>query len=396
MMRPLCTVALACLLPAACAGAPQPRPRAASFARASPPRTAGLKYGHTRPEIATLGKEDDQPSPPLATSASRLRPQTTPAPVGPRYGHTRSGIATWTAAPLLLQYERNGHIATSGLLSSVEAGLLLAELGAEHERRRAQTRAKLLADHGPNQRKGDVPFEQLFNSWLANGAARALVGSERLALTAAQLLGVAPGQARLYQDTLLVKRAGHGATLWHTDGHMCPIETNRFVSCWIALSPVPREKAGGSALVFADQSHRDYASLYWGESEGELECSGKKYTLSSHAPLQPGDATWHDGWVQHAAPPNRLKNDRWAFAISFFADGARTLTSNQRRRMNGETQTHTRAFTNKRATQDSPSYARWLPDLDEQSGRLFAGGGGGAQGGVKAVHAHLPLVPWTR
>jgi hypothetical protein len=155
-------VALACSLPAVGAGAPQPRPRAASSPRTPPSRTA----------------------PPLVIS--------------PPAGLELRGAPTLGARELL-EYERNGHVATRGLLSAVESGLVLAELGAEHERRRAQTKQKLLADHGPHQRKGDVPFEQLFNSWLGNGAARALVGSERLAHTAAQLLGVAPSGVRLYQ-----------------------------------------------------------------------------------------------------------------------------------------------------------------------------------------------------
>ncbi|KAG8468211.1 hypothetical protein KFE25_013294 [Diacronema lutheri] len=260
----------------------------------------------------------------------------------------------------LLAFERDGHCAMRGLLSPAEAALVLAELRAEHARRTDEMAAKLRADHGERFQKREVPFEQLFNLWTCSAAARAVVGSERLARTAATLLGCE--RVRLYQDTLLVKRRGHGATHWHSDLHMAPLDTNAFVTCWLALTPVPRQSEGGSSLVFASGSHRDCAHLFWA-AEPTAPVAPGRYSLRSHAPHAPGDATWHHGWILHAAPPNGADADRWSFAVTFFADGARTLSVQQRERMDDE---------------DSPSYRGWLAELEP---------------GAPAVHERLPLVP---
>jgi hypothetical protein len=176
---------------------------------------------------------------------------------------------------------------------------------------------------------------------------------------------------RLYQDSLFVKRAGHGETHWHSDCRMAPLETNRLVTAWIALTPVGAEREGGSALVFADGSHRDTARLFWAAGAPTAPIEAGAYALSCHAPFAPGDASWHDGWVLHGAPPNGAREDRWAVAVTFFADGARTLRPAARARMDGE---------------DAPSYEAWLSDLDAQAAR-------GAHGAL-AAHARLPLVPW--
>ncbi len=64
----------------------------------------------------------------------------------------------------------------------------------------------------------------------------ALVRDPRLAATAAALLG-AP-RLRLYQDCAFVKRPGFGATNWHSDLRMAPLDTNAFVTAWIPLRPI--------------------------------------------------------------------------------------------------------------------------------------------------------------
>jgi len=67
-------------------------------------------------------------------------------------------------------------------------------------------------------------------------AVAALVRNPRLAATAAALLG-AP-RLRLYQDCAFVKRPGFGATNWHSDLRMAPLDTNAFVTAWIPLRPI--------------------------------------------------------------------------------------------------------------------------------------------------------------
>ena len=75
---------------------------------------------------------------------------------------------------------------------------------------------------------------------------RALVGDPRLAATAAALLG-AP-RLRLYQDCVFVKQPGYGATNWHSDLRMAPLDTNALATAWIPLRPI-QARARGSALA---------------------------------------------------------------------------------------------------------------------------------------------------
>ncbi len=89
---------------------------------------------------------------------------------------------------------------------------------------------------------------QVFNLHRAAPAVRALVGDPRMAATAAALLG-AP-RLRLFQDCVFVKRQGFGATNWHSDLAMAPLDTNAFVTAWIPLRAI---QACATAVAFALQ-----------------------------------------------------------------------------------------------------------------------------------------------
>lgn len=86
-----------------------------------------------------------------------------------------------------------------------------------------------------------------------------------------------------------------------------------------------------SPLLFASGSHRDYALAYWYTLEGMTKHSGRTYPLVSHAPLSPGDATFHHGWAIHGAPPNFSGRTRKAFAITYIADDSRRFRKTGRR-----------------------------------------------------------------
>ena len=64
---------------------------------------------------------------------------------------------------------------------------------------------------------------------------------------------------RLYQDSLFVKRSGDGPTQWHSDLNQTPFDGNDFITCWIPLQDVPSIEEGGTPLMFATSSHRDFA-----------------------------------------------------------------------------------------------------------------------------------------
>ena len=71
-------------------------------------------------------------------------------------------------------------------------------------------------------------------------------------------------------------------------------------------------------------------------------------TRPSRLRYAPGDASWHHGWCLHSASENALAEDRLAFAVSFFAEGARIIEEAGLEYVNDE---------------DHPSYDEWLPDL---------------------------------
>ena len=212
----------------------------------------------------------------------------------------------------------------------------------------------------------EVPFLQAFNLHDMESPAgrdiRALATCPRLAQAAASLLGVEG--VRLYQTSAFYKSPSHGETSWHTDLHTAPLDTNDMLTCWVALSHIASDDA--SPLLFATRSHRDFALAYWYTVEGMTSSSGRKYPLVSHAPLAPGDATFHHGWLIHGAPPNFSGRTRKAFAMTFIADGSRRFRPRGRRQQHdGE---------------DLESYAHWLKDV---------------RPGAKIRHPAVPLV-WRR
>ena len=147
--------------------------------------------------------------------------------------------------------------------------------------------------------------------------------SQRMGAVAAQLLGVP--RVRLYQSCVFIKEPGMGDTNWHSDLNMVPLDTNAFVTAWLPLRSL---RAADAALAFASGSHRDFALPYWMNEAGLAAGLEGRYEVESYAPLALGDATWHAGWTLHSAPGQPASEPaRVALAASYFADGARRLTS---------------------------------------------------------------------
>lgn len=68
---------------------------------------------------------------------------------------------------------------------------------------------------------------------------------------------------------------------------MAPLDCNDFVTAWIPLDAVPARKDGGSPLVFASRSHRDFALNHWQDSRLREDLTGR-YPKKDHAPLSVG------------------------------------------------------------------------------------------------------------
>lgn len=159
-------------------------------------------------------------------------------------------------------------------------------------------------------------FLQVTNLWLKSAVARELVFSRRLAGLAARLLEV--DGVRLYHDQALLKEPGGGFTPAHADQFYWPLASDRCVTAWIPLQPVPREMgpigfyAGsqrfelGRDLPISDDSEREVAAAM--EERG--------FALVDD-PFEAGEVSFHAGWTFHRAGPNRTSGMRSAMTIIY-------------------------------------------------------------------------------
>lgn len=108
---------------------------------------------------------------------------------------------------------------------------------------------------------------------------------------------------------------------------MAPFDTNDLLTCWIPLEAVPAVDEGGSSLLFATGSHRDFALPYWYEIDGK-DLEGR-YPIASCGPFEVGDCSFHHGWTLHSAPANGLPTTRYAYAVTYVKDGVTTLSRDE-------------------------------------------------------------------
>ncbi|KAG1678416.1 hypothetical protein FOA52_015183 [Chlamydomonas sp. UWO 241] len=267
---------------------------------------------------------------------------------------------------LLLQYERAGWLRTRGVLPADAAAGLATEIEAHVSRHRLkalQQRVRVLCPEVVDPSATitseaaamealshtELGFLQFFNTHRTapqGGAIRGTVLGEHLGAMAAVLLGV--DAVRVYQDCVFVKQPGFGETNWHSDLRMTPFDTNASVTCWLPMRAVESGERD-SGLLFAEGSHRDFALPFWHDARtADLEARG--YNVVSAGRLLPGDCTWHHGWTVHSAGPQLPGSlPRTALAVTFIADGARTLdtrTCSLRKGM--------------RHDEDAESYSDWL------------------------------------
>ncbi len=214
-------------------------------------------------------------------------------------------------------FQRDGHVAVRGLASAEEIGLYRPAIEAAVGK--LALRMRPIAERDTYGKA----FIQAHNLWTRSELIKAFVFSERFASVAAQLLGCS--DVRLYHDQALFKEPGGGHTPWHQDQAYWPLDTRDTITMWMPLVDVPGD-VGSMTFASGSQQRGDLGRFVIGdESElrfGEL-VEQLQLPTRTHGAMQAGDATFHQGWTLHCAPPNPTSLLRSVMTIIWFADGAR-------------------------------------------------------------------------
>lgn len=215
------------------------------------------------------------------------------------------------------RFRREGHLLLSNVLGNAE---VLAMRAVVLDIIGGKAPIQPVSDEGGMYRGA---FDQYLNLGLSHPHVATLTHEPRLARIAGALMesrGV-----RLFNEDLFVKSPGAGVTPWHQDASVLPLEGHRMVTAWIPLQPVtandgalrvvPGTHARGKVgpVAISADSQRGFQQLI--DREGLEVCDV--------APMAPGDVHFHDGYTVHGANANTSGQVRAAFAVHYFADGAR-------------------------------------------------------------------------
>lgn len=159
-------------------------------------------------------------------------------------------------------------------------------------------------------------FLQVTNLWEQSDKARAFLFGKRLARIAAELLEV--DGVRLYHDQSLMKEVGGGPTPAHADQYYWPLASDRCVTAWVPLQPVP--PAMGPIGFYAGSHRLDLGRDVPISDESET-LIGAEMERQAHPlvedPFELGEVSFHSGWTFHRAGPNRTDRPRLVMTIIY-------------------------------------------------------------------------------
>jgi len=173
----------------------------------------------------------------------------------------------------------------------------------------------------------DKAFLQVMNLWEHSPVVREFVFGKRLAQIATDLLEV--DGVRLYHDQSLYKEASGGITPAHADQYYWPLASDRTVTAWIPLQPVPVEMgpvafyAGsqrvtlGRELGISDDSERRITST--------MEAQGFPMVIEA---FELGEVSFHGGWTFHRAGANTTAQPRSVMTIIYMDQDMRLKEPN--------------------------------------------------------------------
>lgn len=162
----------------------------------------------------------------------------------------------------------------------------------------------------------DKAFLQVMNLWEEGGAPREFVFGRRLAGIAAALLQV--DGVRLYHDQSLYKEPSGGITPAHADQYYWPVASDRTITAWVPLQPVPRDM--GPLAFFAGSQHVEFGRDLGisDESEARITADMERHGFPIvDEPFDLGEVSFHLGWTFHRAGANRSHDPRSVMTIIY-------------------------------------------------------------------------------
>jgi ectoine hydroxylase-related dioxygenase (phytanoyl-CoA dioxygenase family) len=215
---------------------------------------------------------------------------------------------------LIEDYQKNGHAMIRGVADDQEI-LAYREVIANQVR-------ELNTQNIPLHERDTYgkAFIQIGGLWMKSEAVKRFVLAKRFAKIAADLMGVSG--VRIYHDQALFKEPGDGHTPWHQDQIYWPLDTDKTITMWMPLVPVPEEVG---SMTFASESQKNgfvSKQLISDESNRTLAAyiESKGLTAVNYGAMKAGDATFHAGWTLHSAPNNPTDKMREVMTIIYIAD----------------------------------------------------------------------------
>lgn len=208
------------------------------------------------------------------------------------------------------QFRRDGYIKLKSVLSPQS----LAEYGRDITR----LTVELNTQQRPLEERStyDRAFLQVMNLWEQSPRVGRFVMGRRLGRLAAELLEVQG--VRLYHDQSLYKEPGGGITPAHADQYYWPLASDRTITAWIPLQPVPTEM-GPLGFYARSQSvsfGRDLGISDESEAKISANMAQHGFEFDSGA-FDLGEVSFHLGWTFHKAGPNTSDRPRSVMTIIY-------------------------------------------------------------------------------
>lgn len=162
----------------------------------------------------------------------------------------------------------------------------------------------------------DRAFLQVMNLWEHSEVVKRFVLGQRLGRIAAELLEVP--SVRLYHDQSLYKEPGGGITPAHADQYYWPLASDRTVTAWIPLQPVP-DDMGPLGFWARSQSVEFGRNLgISDESEAKISANMARHGFAfASGPFDLGEVSFHLGWTFHKAGANVSTQPRSVMTVIY-------------------------------------------------------------------------------